>query len=317
MQILKNTMGGLLALWNSRRVNSIGVAAAALILLVPSLPAAQDGRNPFELSPRLSLPDVEEDSAATDTGNPFDLVAPAGPPAPRNPEIKKTAPKEAPAPPALLQSRYRAFLLITNIGILLLLAILLTLFRGQAGKAYRAFLNDNLLNQLQREREAGGGLPYYLYYAFFMVNAGFFLFLLARHYGLTFSGNPWHGLLYCIGGVAGIFLAKHLLLGYLAFVFPIEKEARLYSFTIIIFSIILGFFLLLINLLLAYAPADTVQWILYAAYTGIGITYLFRSLRGLFIGNRFLLFHKFHFLLYICTVEIAPVLVLAKLLFFS
>ncbi len=317
MQMLKNIAGGLPALWNSRWRNSTRLAAVVLILFLPSPPAAQDGRNPFELSPRLSLPDVEEDSAAADTGNPFDIIAPVNPPVGRGPEIKKTAPKERPAPPAPLQSRYRTFLLITNIGILLLLAILLTLFRGQAGKAYRAFLNDNLLNQLQREREAGGGLPYYLYYGFFMINAGFFLFLLSRHYGFNFSGNHWYGLLYCIGGVAGIFLAKHLLLGYLAFVFPVEKETHLYSFTIIIFSIILGFFLLLINLLLAYAPADTVQWILYAAYTGIGMSYLFRSLRGLFIGNRFLLFHKFHFLLYICTVEIAPVLVLAKLFFFS
>ena len=46
-----------------------------------------------------------------------------------------------------------------------------------------------------------------------------------------------------------------------------------------------------------------------------GLTYIFRSLRGLFVAGRFLAFHKFHFLLYICTVEIAPVLILIKLIF--
>ena len=306
MQTLRNTTGGLLVI-------------AALAILLPLFPFAQGGSNPFDLSPRLSLPDVEEDTAtAPGTGNPFDLVAPSKASAPSKPAVKPSArPEESAKAPAPLQNTYRTFLLITNILLLLLLTILLTIFRGQASKAYRAFLNDNLLSQLQREREAGGGLPYYFFYGFFMINAGFFVFLLARYYGLSFSNNDWVGLLYSIGGVAGLFLAKHLLLGFLAFVFPIGKEVHLYSFTIIVFSIMLGFFLVIVNLLLSYSPEDTTQLVLYGAYAGIAATYLFRSLRGLFIGNRFLLFHKFHFLLYICTVEIAPVLVLAKLVLYS
>ncbi|MCB0592454.1 MAG: DUF4271 domain-containing protein [Lewinellaceae bacterium] len=307
MQILKNTTEGLLAL-------------ILVFFLWPHASAAQESGNPFELSPRLSLPDVEEDSAAAvaGTGNPFDLVAPAKKAAAPAPAVKPPpAAKKRPAPPPPFQNRYRTFLLIVNLGILLMLTILITLLRSQAGKAYRAFFNDNLLNQLQREREAGGGLPYYLFYGFFMINAGFFAFLLARHYSLDILPANWMGLLYCIAGVAGLFLGKQLLLGFLAFVFPIQKEVALYSFTIIVFSIMLGFFFVVVNLLLAYAPEYAVQPILYGAYAGIGATYLFRSLRGLFIGNRFALFHKFHFLLYICTVEIAPVLVLAKLLVYS
>lgn len=304
MQMLKNTIGALLA-------------TVALLFLLPLSSATQDGGNPFELSPRLSIPpsDGIADSATTaDTGNPFDLVAPAEPAGrPKPAATPPPASRKTASAPASVQSRYRTFLLIANISILLLLTVLITLLRSQAGKAYRAFFNDNLLSQLQREREAGGGLPYYFFYGFFMINAGFFVFLLARHYGLSFSHNYWAGLLYCIGGAAGLFLAKHILLGFLAFVFPIDKEVHLYSFTIIVFSIMLGFFLVIVNLLLSYSPEESTQWVLYGAYACIGATYIFRSLRGLFIGNRFLLFHKFHFLLYICTVEIAPVLVLAKL----
>ena len=306
MQMLKNTVRGLLA-------------TVALLFVLPLSPATQGDSNPFELSPRLSVPPPEEDSAAAaGTGNPFDLVAPVEQAERPKPAVsplpagRKTVPASAP-----VKNSYRTFLLITNIGILLLLTVLITLLRSQAGKAYRAFFNDNMLSQLQREREAGGGLPYYFFYGFFMINAGFFVFLLARYYGLSFSNNDWVGLLYSIGGVAGLFLAKHLLLGFLAFVFPIGKEVHLYSFTIIVFSIMLGFFLVIVNLLLSYSPEDTTQLVLYGAYAGIAATYLFRSLRGLFIGNRFLLFHKFHFLLYICTVEIAPVLVLAKLVLYS
>lgn len=292
------------------------LATMAILFLLPSFFAAQERGNPFELGPRLSLPEADGDSAvaAADTGNPFDLVAPASRPARPAPAVSPPPAKREQAP---RQSWYRNFLLITNIGILLLLTILITLFRGQVGKAYRAFLNDNLLSQLQREREAGGGLPYYIFYGFFLINAGFFVFLLFRHYGLDIAYNTWAGLFFCVAGTAGLFLGKHLVLGFLAFVFPIKKEVHLYSFTIIIFSIILGFFLVIVNLMVSYAPENALPPVLIGAYSGIGAIYFFRSLRGLFISNRFALFHKFHFLLYICTVEIAPVLVLVKLVFYS
>jgi len=44
------------------------------------------------------------------------------------------------------------------------------------------------------------------------------------------------------------------------------------------------------------------------------VSILFRGLRGLFIARRFFAWHKFHFLLYLCTVEIAPAIVLIKLI---
>ena len=44
-----------------------------------------------------------------------------------------------------------------------------------------------------------------------------------------------------------------------------------------------------------------------------GIT-VFCILRGLFLASKYLSFHKFHFFMYLCTVEIAPVLVVVKLL---
>ncbi len=286
------------------------------LMLLPLLSAvAQEGDNPFELSLRLPPATEEDTAAATETGNPFDLIAPAQTPSPPKPAAKpRPAPREA-APAVKPETAYRRSLLITNLSLLLLLTILITLFRSQALKAYRAFLNDNLLSQLQREREAGGGLPYYFFYGFFLLNAGLFAFLLSRFYGMNLSPVYWISLLYCLGGAVGLFFAKHAVLAFLAIVFPIKKEVQLYNFTIIIFGIMLGFFLLVANLLIAYAPGQYSELVVYGAYAGITAIYLFRSLRGLFIANRFMLFHKFHFLLYICTVEIAPVLVLAKLIY--
>jgi hypothetical protein len=40
--------------------------------------------------------------------------------------------------------------------------------------------------------------------------------------------------------------------------------------------------------------------------------YISRQLRGLFIAMPYIFSYKFHFLLYLCTIEIAPLAVLYK-----
>jgi hypothetical protein len=119
----------------------------------------------------------------------------------------------------------------------------------------------------------------------------------------------------CIGALAGFFLFKHLLLQIVGFVFPVKKEISAYNFTIIIFNIVLGFVIVPAIFFTAYAPAAIREYVIFGTAGVIALTYLFRGLRGLFIANRFLAWHKFHFLLYLCAVEIAPLLIVVKLLF--
>lgn len=292
-------------------------ALLALCLLL-GFPGNAQEPNPFELLPRLDLPPAQEAPLAiADTGNPFDLVAPSSPAAAARADSPKPTPQAArqrTTKAADAEEVLQRILLIAVMGSLLLFTILLTLLRSFFGYAYKAFLNDNLLSQLQRKNEGGGATPYYLFYSWFLFNAGLFVFLLSRYYGQSYGLGGWLDLAVSIGLATGLILAKHLVLNLLAEVFPIKKEVRLYSFTIVIFGIMLGVFLLLANMLIAYGPESYTQGIVYVAYAGITALYLFRAFRGAFIGKQFLFSHLFHFLLYICAVEIAPVLVLAKLI---
>jgi hypothetical protein len=281
-------------------------------LLATPYGKGQQGDNPFELTPRL---EVSVDPAAInpeDTGNPFDIVAPAG--------AGKTIPKKpapTPVPEVVVDDKPandNNILVIANVVILLLLTILVTLFRSHLGRSYRAFLNDNLLSQLQRERDTVGGLPYYLFYIVSLLTGGLFTFLIAKAYGLIPEQSHYFHLLLCAGLVIVFFLFKHLLLSIIAYIFPVSKEVALYNMTIIVFSIMIGLFLLPANLLLSFGSETISQGTIYVALAGILLIYAFQSLRALFIANKFLLFHKFHFLLYICTVEVVPIVILARLL---
>jgi hypothetical protein len=271
----------------------------------------QRSTNPFELEPRL--PDTEVEAInPNDTGNPFDIIPPDKEVSPVK-SIVSTRKKQVKS--IDVPTTDRRLLLIMTTVLLLLLTILVTLFRSQLYRTYRAFLNDNLLSQLQRERETVGGTPYYLFYIFFMLTLGVFIYLIAKTYQVPiWPAKPWYSLGLCLAVVPAFFISKHLVLNILGGIFPIEKEIRLYSLTIIVFSIVLGICLLPVNLLLAFAPDSTQEIVVYVAIFIIAGIYIFRTLRGLFIGNKFLLFHKFHFLLYICTVELAPIAIIVKLL---
>lgn len=278
----------------------------------------QGSLNPFDLVPRLPASERAAASAAPgwETGNPFDVahaVAPVDPQALRlapQPEKKR----KAVLPPLSTEEQYKAFLFTVLVGLLALLTILVTMFRQVYQRAYRGFLNENMLNQIHRESQGSGPLPYFILYGFFLLNAGTFVFLVTRHFGAVLPGGLWQGWLMCAGGVSLLLIAKHLLLAFLGAVFPVGKEVASYNFTIVVFGTLLGLLLVPANVFIAYGPAEFTRPAVFTTFGVIGLVYAFRSLRGLFIANNFLASNKFHFFLYLCIVEITPVLVLVKLI---
>ena len=276
-----------------------------------SKPMGNPAGNPFELTFRL--PDSALVADAASSGNPFDLVPHRLP--------KKLGPRREKAtwvvPRVDLptgKSRNPAFLFWAVLLPLGWLTVMVSLFRPFIGKAFRGFLNDNFLTLSFREISSIVGSPYSVFYAHFFMQAGIFAFLLMRWFsGDSFNNLPF--LLLCMAAATGIFLFRHFLLVLVAWVFPVEKEVAKYHFTLTVFNILLGLVLLPANLFIAWGPPELARWLIYSMLFLFAILYLYRSLRGLAIGSKFLSSAQFHFLSYLCAVEIAPQLVLLKLLF--
>ncbi|MCF8247250.1 MAG: DUF4271 domain-containing protein [Saprospiraceae bacterium] len=290
---------------------------ATLLWCLLGLTAYTQGAvNPFELEPRLESAAIRDSVAIVPVStNPFDIVAEAtsGQPS-KGPgfqirlqkNVKQLTAKEK-------ESNYRRFLFVSILIMFIILTLIVTIFRVLIEKIWKAFLNDNLLNQLHREQSSGLALAYMILYLLFFINAGLFAFLAARHFGISFSLFNLYALLMCMGSIAGFFVAKHFVLWLAGFIFPIEKEVDSYQFTIMIFNIIIGLLLVPVVLFIAYAPQSTTEIVVYGALGMLGLVYLFLNLRGLFIANRFIASNKFHFLLYLCAVEIAPILAILKI----
>jgi len=279
-----------------------------LILAAPG--SGQNAANPFEL--RYRLPKESAAGGRTAAMNPFDVLPHRVPGAAKGLGENTT---QAFRPFSILPrggglSNYFLFWML--VGMFSFLTFSIAFKRGVVAKAWRGFSIDNALSLAQREASGLVGItPYYLLYVSFVLNAGLFLFLVIRYFKKdTFNNISF--LLLCLVGAAGIFLFKHFVLQLVGWLFPVHNEVRRYNFLIIIFNCVLGLFLVPFNLMLAFATdykGLLVFWTL-----GLGaIFYVYRALRSFTISLKILANDQFHFLLYLCTVEVAPVLLLIKL----
>jgi len=272
---------------------------------------AQGSLNPFEM--RFRLPKVTQAGVPIAVvSNPFDVL-PHRIPGVTNALV---ANETAPFKPFSIFPRGGGMRQSTLFWLLILLFGMLTFSiaanRKAVGKAWRGFLNDSALTLAQREAAGfAGSTPYYLMYSSFLFQAGMFFFLMARFFNReSFNNLPF--LLFCFLLSGGIFLSKHFLLSVIAWLYPLGNAVSRYNFLIIIFNCILGLFLLPFNLLLAFG-GDFEGLLLFWTLGLIVVFYIYRSVRASSIGTKFLADDQFHFLLYLCIVEIAPILFLVKL----
>ena len=282
-----------------------------LVLFFCALTSFAQNSNPFEIKSRLKEPVVTEKKVGqADNSNPFEIKRGTGRATTAPSAIKKVKRKSR----STNKKDRQSFLFGTFILLIVFLAVLFTMLREYFYKTYRAFFNDNLLNQLQREQGFLPQGPYLLWYSLFFLTSGLFIFLLLDYLNqLPFDGY-WTNLYACIGLVLAYYLFKHFLLLVIRWLFPLKKEISLYNFSIVIFNIIIGVILVPFVMGIPYISPEIVKMVFYLAIGLVLATILFRQLRGLFISGKYLVLNKFHFLLYLCTVEIAPVIVLIKLI---
>jgi len=87
-------------------------------------------------------------------------------------------------------------------------------------------------------------------------------------------------------------------------------DAINYSFIITTINLIVGLILIPINLIIAFGPEFLVNKTIIFGLVIVALTYLLRWLRGFLNSLRIIIGDSFHFLLYLCTCEIVPVMII-------
>lgn len=204
-----------------------------------------------------------------------------------------------------------AFILL--LLILIPVTILFTIFRNYFGKAYNTVRGESILNRSYRDYAGASVIQMNSWFALYLLNIGLFVALALHHYGIVLGAPIWVHLMVSIGAMSTFILFKRLVIFLLGRLFGFEKEAHLYIYLSLVFGILSGVFLAFFNIAILYAPDILDNAVIFSGLAVFIILLFVRTYRALLVVNRLIVLHTFHFLLYICAVEIAPIFILIKL----
>ena len=283
-----------------------------LVLFLLPIQAYTQQDNPFEI--RQSIPKelgAKGDSTTPliiDQSNPFEIIQ-----VPEGYVPRDTLVIRKPVPITSTLADNQNFLFVALIILLLLLTILITLNRGLLANIYKAIFSDTYLKLVYRIQHSSQMLSYILLYLFFFLNTGLFLFLVLKYLKINPLKNDILLYLACVGVIISMFLTKHIVVALIGQIFPVKKEASYYNFMIIAFNIFFGIAMLPLNGLISFTGQNVAYTCLVIGVLAI-LMYAIRQFRAMLMAGNFISDQKFHFFVYLCTVEIAPILIIARII---
>jgi hypothetical protein len=189
----------------------------------------------------------------------------------------------------------------------LLIALSINSKRNLIVEIWKSFRNLSYMKLLQKEQKNGWSIQYILFYVVFLINISIFIRFLCIHFKLPLLGYSYIKILIFVFAIIAI---RHLCIYVISFMRKKLNEIIQYNFIIISTHIFTGLVLIPVNLCLAFASPKIALFMLYAGLSFVTIAYLSRCFRAFMNSLRIVLSHSFHFLLYLCSCEIVPILIL-------
>jgi hypothetical protein len=182
-------------------------------------------------------------------------------------------------------------------------------------RLFSAFANSNMANQVVRDENLLiQRASVLLNIVFYMVAALFLYFLSSvRHWEMEGLDYGFSRFLFFTILVAAVYSFKLIILKACGYIFGLDREMAAYIFNIFLVNSILGMALLPLTGLLAFASWIPITWITGAALAVIAAAFVYRLFRGVLIAMSTPSFSPVYLILYLCALEIAPLLVVLKL----
>ncbi|MBS1635083.1 MAG: DUF4271 domain-containing protein [Bacteroidetes bacterium] len=179
-------------------------------------------------------------------------------------------------------------------------------------KVFTAFYSLQASKQLQREDYKIGKRLSVILLIVFLVCLSFFLYSFNAYFGFILRDTPvWKQFLFFMGLVGASYLVKYMVSMVLGHVINMTDLIREYIFNVSVFSQVLGITLFPFVIALEFSGLRA-EWFLYPGLVIFMAFYLFRFVRGFAISGMEQGIGFFYIFLYLCALEILPLLVLVK-----
>lgn len=198
-------------------------------------------------------------------------------------------------------------------GVLFLLAFIRTAFSRYFKNLFVLFFQTSLRQKQTRDQLLQDNLGSVFANLLFIVSASIYGALVIRHH--EWLDYPfWHIIFFGAGLLTVVYFGKYLFLRFSGWVFNSREAAMNYTFTVFLVNKVLGVSLVPFLFLMAFAqtPVRDVAFTISVGLTGLLL--LYRYVISFATIRNTLKVNALHFFLYLCAVEILPLLVLYKLM---
>jgi Domain of unknown function (DUF4271) len=187
-------------------------------------------------------------------------------------------------------------------------------FQKYLSNVFALFFRATLRQQQIREQLLQTPLPSLLLNILFVTTGGFYAALLSNYYGYLTHIDFWLLVLYCIGFLFVLYAGKFLVLKTLGWILRISKATDTYLFIVFMVNKMVGIFILPVLLFMAFPYPDLLQVIVTVSLFVLAILLGYRLLLSYRAVRSEIRVNPFHFFLYLCAFEIAPLLLIYKVL---
>ncbi len=196
-------------------------------------------------------------------------------------------------------------------GVIFFLAFIRAVFSKYFKNLFLLFFQTSLRQKQTREQLLQNNIASLFINLLFFISASLYISLLIKYKNWSI-GSYWWLALYCGIALILIYLVKYLFLLFAGWVFNTKEEAGSYIFLVFMVNKIMGIMLIPFLLILSFAKTDVVEAGLLVSYVMIGLLYVYRYLLSFGTFRNKLKVNGLHFFLYLCAVELLPLLLIYK-----
>jgi hypothetical protein len=206
------------------------------------------------------------------------------------------------------------WVIVTIIGLLLYTGLLNRIMSKDVESVWQSFYSKRVLTQVGKEDSIINAWTFIALLLLFGLIFGLFLYQLAQYKGVYYSINGVR-LFVSFSLIILIALAiKFLIVKFLGFVFNINKLVTEYLSTLYLTYFNIGFVFLPVTVCFCLLTAGWINYVLWIALILAVVIFIWQYLRSSVNIVSNILFHKFYLIVYLCALEICPILILIKAL---
>jgi len=202
------------------------------------------------------------------------------------------------------------------VSLTLFLAVIRVSYPNEIITMIQAFYNNRVLAQISKEDNLFNSWPFIFLYLLFGFTIGMFLYLVSKYTQLGGVAEDFNLYLIFSISILVLFTLKIITLRFLGFLFNISRLVREYVSILYLSYFNTALLFLPLVLVMAFLPRNLASSFVVFAIFILAITFLLQLLRA---GNSIFKTYslsKFYLILYLCTLEIGPILILIKVLGF-